>query len=247
MAPSTSPRWRGRARVGAVFAASAALVAGAVALLSGPAGSAVLNGPDPSTCHGDLTISFGTPAAGSRADYRVATFELPELSIVTQRTFDLLTSVVAGTYNVGAVTYDGFDGRDTWVVEPNERVTFDFLDSAGNVLATTKATVDLADSVIEATWSGSVGQVSWAGAPATKIRVVHIPQVPGDDTYNKVDPICLGLTAPAAATTTSATSTTVPARATTTTITVPTQVEAAVELPVAQPAAAQVAQPRFTG
>jgi hypothetical protein len=107
----------------------------------------------------------------------------------TTRVFPLPTALVPGTYAVEAVSYDGYPGRDTIPAQPNEQWYAEFLSSDGTVLATTGSTADVADLVLEATWAGSLGEVT-LGSTATQIRTLHAD--PGGVSVNSIRPVCLG-------------------------------------------------------
>jgi len=179
----------------------------------------------------------------------------------TSRVFDLPSAMAAGTYTIDAVSYDGYPNRDTVAAQPLEQWFAEFLAADGTVLATTGSTGELADLVLEATWSGSLGEVTLADT-ATQIRTIHV--APGDPLINSVRPVCLGadLVVPDPAPTTTipdpAPTTTVP-DPTPTTTTVPdtddssdpsddisTVVEGQVETP-AETAIPQPGNPAFTG
>jgi hypothetical protein len=249
MGASTRHR-RLRLAVGA--AAGAVFLGGAAFAIALPAGSAEGDGSVPGNCAGDVVIAFGGDQEG-RAPQLVASMDYPELGIPTSRAYSLTDALPAGAYELSAFTYDGFEGRSEWVVEPHERVRYELYDAADDLLVASGVTPDLADGVEEASWSGSLGVISWTGAPATTLVVHHLEPQPDDETYNKVDAVCVGLSVIPAVTTT--TSTTVPVASeqtpstTSTTLPVVATVEVlgTVQVPVASPAVAQVAQPSFTG
>ena len=175
--------------------------------------------------------------------------EYPAVGIPTSRPYELDRSrCPAGAYELSVFTYDGFEGRSEWVVEPHERVRFELYDAADELLAASGVTPDLADGVEEASWSGSLGVISWTGAPVTTLVVRHLEPQSDDQTYNKVDAVRVALSVvPTATTTTSTTVPVVPEQtpSTTTSTTVPVvptvEVLGTVQVPVASPAVAQVA------
>ncbi|MFQ5558245.1 MAG: hypothetical protein ACE5GB_12160, partial [Acidimicrobiales bacterium] len=141
------------------------------------------SGPDPSQCGGTYVQTFGT--TGYPSGSGLTSFDITA-DWVTERVWALDNPIPAGSYDLSAITYDGYDDRPTVVTEPNEQLYIDFLDVDGNVLATSGVSGDLDDGVIEATWSGTLGQVSWTGASATRVRTVHA--FPGGEITNSIRP-----------------------------------------------------------
>jgi len=239
------------AGVGIVAIVGALLVSGAsLSAQSGPSAD----------CSATNASNFGTQFFG------VEEFGNRLLSTSpTSRVFDLPSAMVAGTYTIDAVSYDGYPNRDTVAAQPLEQWFAEFLAADGTVLATTGSTGELEDLVLEATWSGSLGEVTLADT-ATQIRTIHV--APGDPLINSVRPVCVGaelvVTDPDPAPTT-----TIPDPAPTTTVPdptpttapdptpdtdgssdpveeVPTEVQGQVETP-AETAIPQPGNPAFTG
>jgi hypothetical protein len=176
----------------------------------------------------------------------------------------LAVPVPAGTYDLSTVAWD--DGgnatpnRIDQGVQPFERYIVQFLDAGGNVLATSGASTDLEDLVLFAQWSGSIGQVTWAGPDATQVRVVHAHI--GEPNLQSVHARCVGWSPAQPSTTTTTTTTTTPATTTTTPVTTttvttdsttttttsqPAPTEVLPEVEVAQPADPVDGDPTFTG
>lgn len=188
---------------------------------------------------------------------------------ILQRTHPLPTPIPAGAYELDAVSYDGYPDRDGAPAQPGEQWYLDFLDADGNLLATSGVTADLADGVVEATWSGSIGGVALS-APAVTLIARHAD--PDGPSPNSVHPVCLGWTrlpdptttstaATSSTSSTSSTTTAVPTSSTTTvatevggvttvpptTASPPVRVAGATTVPPARPATAVVVEPRVTG
>jgi len=227
------------------------LVAGFLAALTAGGGLLAAATPaqsQPASCTGTANVTFGPGTFDDLSSFVVSSPNVT-LGWLTSRTY--AASIPAGTYQLTARSYDGYVGRTYVEGQTNERWRVEFLGAGGTVLATSASTPDLADGIEEASWSGSIGSVTLAQA-ATQVRVVHAFQE--GDSPNSVSPVCVGLqlVCPAGqsivggacvnpTTTTAAPATTAPP----TTIGI-TQVLPSVVTP-APPAAAQTAQPSFTG
>ncbi len=221
----------------------------------------VPRGPTTTTCAGTTTASFGDPGTfGQHPDALVVSFPFDEW--VTEHTVDLTTPLPAGTYQVQAVTYDGYDGRET-MTQPFEQVVFQPLAADGSVLATSSPTDDIPDFVLEATVTTNLAPFTIA-APATRLRARAF-YLNWDRTPNSVDIICVGFTQVGQPTTTTTTSTTTTSTTsttsttttappgpttsstTTTSSTIPTEVLPEVIIPITPIPRPQVVDPTFTG
>lgn len=140
-------------------------------------------GPSPAGCGGDYANSFGSVGFDTVIGNKILS------SGPTSATYGLGSPIPAGTYQLSAVSYDGYTDRANSAGQGNEQWYAELLDGSGNVLATTGTTGDLADGVAEATWSGSVGEVTISGT-ATQIRAVHAAI--GSASVNSVRPVCIG-------------------------------------------------------
>jgi hypothetical protein len=216
------------------------IAAGAIAGLTAAAGLFVAAGPASSqsaSCTGTATVAFGTASMTSTSSLLTSN-TVPEWGWVTSRTY--AASIPAGTYQLSAVSYDGYETRAATTGQTQEIWKVEFLGAGGTVLATSGATSDLADGVQEATWSGSLGTVTLA-EPATQVRTVHA--FPTDDRVaHSVKPICLGATLQTPPTTTAPPTTTTPP-----TSTIPTEVLPEILVPTTPPARPQTTQPSYTG
>ena len=96
----------------------------------------------------------------------------------------------AGTYEIGAVSTDGYEGRELIENQPAEQWFAEFLAADGSVVATTGLTADIQDGVEQGIWSGSLGEVTLA-SDATQVRVQHAS--PGGDNPNSVRAVCVGV------------------------------------------------------
>ena len=179
--PDRESKKRFVASVGAFFAVSA-LFGVANAQEQG------LAGPSTTACAGQYNMTFDGVAPYERLFSPVPGFE------VQARTYTLPSPVPAGTYNLTAVSYDGYSARVA-SDQPNEVWFVQFLDAEKNVLAASDFTVDLADFVAEAEWIGGIGQVTWAGADAVQVKALH--GWLSWSTPNSVSPICFGADPPA--------------------------------------------------
>ena len=105
----------------------------------------------------------------------------------TSQTTDF--ALAAGTYEIGAVSTDGYETRATIDEQPNEQWFAEFLAADGTVLATSGITGDIPTGVERGFWTGSLGEVTLA-ADATSVRVVHAAI--GSDSQNSVRAVCVG-------------------------------------------------------
>ncbi len=167
--PTSSKRKLG---VAAVIVAMVMGVAGVVAAQTGPT----------SACQGDSVVEFGSQFFGLEDGGN-------RLLSTSPTTREYPASLAAGTYSLDAVSYDGYEARETIAAQTQEQWFAEFLASDGSVLATSAITPDLADGVTEDTWTGSLGEVTLA-APASSVRVSHA--APGSNSVNSVRPVCLG-------------------------------------------------------
>ena len=133
-------------------------------------------------CSNDNPIQFGTQFFGENDyDNHLLSNGPTEL--------EFAYSLPAGTYNISAVSTDGYEGRSE-IIQTEEQWFAQFI-SGGSVVATTSPTGDVPDSVEQGIWSGSLGEVVLESAIDT-VRVVH--RAPGGDSQNSVRPVCLGAT-----------------------------------------------------
>lgn len=162
-----------------IVAIVAVALASAVALIEQ---ADAQTGPTAS-CSADET-SFGVTAFGlGFGSNRLTTTGTPT------STFPLASPLAAGTYDINAVSYDGYPDRILTVPQLREQWTASFLAADGSVLATTAPTGDIADGVNEDTWSGSVGSVTLA-SQAVSVQVNHAGI--GDVSVNSVYAVCIG-------------------------------------------------------
>ena len=166
------------------------LVGGVIAVLlvasAGLFTAVSAQGGPTSGCSGDVVTEFGTDFFGpGRNDVAVFSTGL------TSRTFDLSAPLAAGDYALSAVSYDGYPGRDTVFVQPEERWFAELLAADGSVLAQSGTTADIADGVLEDTWAGAIGTVTIADT-ATQVRIVHASI--GGSNPNSVEPVCVAAT-----------------------------------------------------
>ncbi len=151
-------------------------MAGSVSAQAGPG----------ATCAGDNTTTFGSGYFG------LENFGNRLMSTsMTSREFALAAPLEAGTYVLDAVSYDGYPGRELLDAQPREQWYAEVLAADGTVLATSGVTGELADGVEEATWSGSLGEIT-IDQTATAIRTLHA--APGSISVNSVRPVCIGAT-----------------------------------------------------
>jgi hypothetical protein len=230
-----------------------AVVAAISVLLLGPASVAQAQDGPTEGCSGDVVGVW--PGAGFGGGGVAGLFAGPPHRTM-QRT--IASALPAGTYVVNAVSYDGSVGRASNPAQVVEQYFLEFLDAGGNVLASSAATVDLQDGVDEASWAGSLGEVTLA-SDAVAVRATHLfaGQVLAIPTQS-VMPSCFGATAVVVQTTTTTITTTTTTTTTTvvspptsvttpptTSSTVVTQVLPEVEeMPAPKPV---VATPSFTG
>ncbi len=97
--------------------------------------------------------------------------------------------LAAGTYEIGAVSTDGYEFRTETSDQPNEQWFAEFIAADGSVLATSGVTGDLETGVETAFWSGSLGEVTLA-EDAVAVRVTHAAI--GASTPNSVRAVCVG-------------------------------------------------------
>lgn len=207
-------------------------------------------GPTEVVC-GPKQIDFGDPGDfGQHPSALVVSF--PFGAFVTEHVVTLPAPLAAGTYDITAITYDGYVGRET-VSQPFEQVIFQALAADGSVVGQTGPTIDVADLVLEATQKTALGEVTLS-QPAVAIRGRHA-YLQSDATPNSVDIICVGFAEVTPPTTTTTTTTAPPPgpQSTTTTSSIPTEVLPEVIIPVnpsipvtpvPQP---QVVNPSYTG
>ena len=166
-----------------------------------------------SSCDGDVVGTW--PGTGFGRGGVAGVFAGPA-SRPTQQS--VAASIPAGTYDVSAVTYDGYvDRSSTTPAQDFEQLFLEFLDSGGSVLATSGNSADLQSGVDEATWAGSLGRVT-LGAEAVVVRATHAFAGQPIGTQSLM-PSCFGLSLVSTTTTTTTTvpdsSTTVPDSTTT--------------------------------
>ncbi len=140
-------------------------------------------GPSPAGCGGDYANSFGSVGFDTVVGNKILS------TGPTSATYGLGSPIPPGTYQLAAVSYDGYTGRQDSGSQGNEQWFAELIDGSGNVLATSRTTGDLADGVAEATWSGGIGEVTINGT-ATQIRAVHAAI--GSASANSVRPVCVG-------------------------------------------------------
>lgn len=140
-------------------------------------------GPSPAGCSGDYVNGFGNVAFDTVIGNKLVS------SSPTSATHTLGSAIPPGTYDLSAVSYDGYTGRENDPGQFSEQWFAQLLDASGNVLATSTTTGDLADGVAEATWAGGLGQVT-VGGTVTQIRTVHAAI--GSAAINSVRPVCVG-------------------------------------------------------
>jgi hypothetical protein len=241
-----------------IAASTGAFTLAALVAWAGPAASDHQEGPAPSTCRGTTAVvTWGDPGTFGQH---------PESLVLSQpasrqtKTATLTTPLPAGRYDIQAVTYDGYHGRED-VAQPHEQLVYELLDERGAVVATTGATTDVPDRVLEATVVTELGTVEVV-RPVTAVRARAF-YTGNDRSPNSVEAICLGLTVVPPVSGGGVTTTTTPPTAPTTTaptvtpvpvpVPVPVlpepeaEVKGIVQLPEAGPAQAIVAQPTFTG
>lgn len=166
------------------FAATAALLVGVAVLTM--AGSVSAQAGPGASCTGDSTTNFGSEFFGFDDFGNRLLSTSP-----TVREFALSAPLVAGTYALDGVAYDGYPGRELIDPQPREQWYAVLLSGDGTVLATSGTTGDVADGVVEATWAGSLGEVT-IDQTAVSVQIVHAS--PGSISINSVRPVCLGAT-----------------------------------------------------
>lgn len=224
-------------------AAMVATLAGGLAVASSPAGS------QSASCTGSsFVLSQGVGVLGDRT---ATIFSFVLYDWVTSRTYDVPT-IPAGTYELDARSYDGYESRASSPAQPFEIWKVEFLAADNRVLATSGTTGDIQDGVTEAWWVGSIGTVTLS-EPVSRIRVVH-GYLADDASPNSVNPVCIGgtLQVPPTIPPTTAPPATVPPTTPPTTpptSSIPVEVlpEVLPGLPGTPPALPQVVQPSYTG
>ncbi|MDH4170457.1 MAG: hypothetical protein OEW42_12800, partial [Acidimicrobiia bacterium] len=136
------------------------------------------------SCNGDYVVPIGSSQFGSMEGRLYSNTLTP--GWVTTRTY--AASIAAGVYDVNAVSYDGYVGRETQ--SQDNEVWFAEFWGSGGLMATTGTTGDLPDLVAEAFWSGGIGTITLE-SDATQIVVHH--GFLTDLSANSVEPVCLGL------------------------------------------------------
>ncbi len=120
-------------------------------------------------------------------------------------------AIPAGTVEIPrARAWDAYPGRSTTGVQASERYEVQFLDAAGNVVATSAPTGDVPDGLEEAEWVGSLGSVQLP-VDVAGVRAHHRNDLPVDNTPDSVNAGDFTLCWAVAPTTTTAPSTTEPA------------------------------------
>lgn len=192
---SLNPKQPGTKQKAGVAALVMCLVLGVASVVAAQAG------PD-ADCSGDSVTVFGGELFGLEDGGNRLLSTSPSV-----RDFALASPLPAGTYSLNGVSYDGYETRELTNPQTQEQWVAEFVDSSGSVMATSAVTGDLADGILEATWSGSLGEVTLS-APATVVRVKHA--APGSVSVNSVRPVCIGATTVGETPTTTVETTTVP-------------------------------------
>ncbi len=128
----------------------------------------------------------------------------------TTSTHDLAAPIPAGTYQLDAVSYDGYPGRRLTTWQNKEIWYVEFQNASGVSLGVSGLTQDvpeLADAD-EATWAGSIGSVTLS-EPATRLVMRHGAQ-DEPQLIHSVKPVCVGWTPVMDESTTTTTTTTAP-------------------------------------
>ena len=154
-----------------------------VASLAVGAAVSAQSGPTAS-CSDDNPIQFGTQFFGT-GDFG------NHLLSNGPTQLEFAYSLPVGTYDISAVSTDGYEGRSA-IVQTEEQWFAQFL-SGGSIVATTAPTGDVPDptDADQAIWSGGLGEVV-IDAPVDTVRLVH--RAPGAISLNSVRPVCLGAT-----------------------------------------------------
>jgi hypothetical protein len=194
------------------------LVAAIVAPLLVPTAASANTGPT-QECSGTYVGVW--PGVGF--DSFVSTIATNQVGVGTS--VSISVAVPAGEYDVSAATYDGSTSRSGDGNQQFEELFLEFIDSQGDVVATTGSSFDLNDYVEEAEWLGSMGSVVLVRDIVT-VRATHTfaGQVVGSPQYvHSLSPVCFGalLVPSTVSTTTTSTSTTTTSTTTTSTTTVP--------------------------
>ena len=166
----------------AVIAGFGAAVIAASTIVVGMAGA---QGTSPLSLCGDHAATFGT----SNEFQGIETFQNRLIANDGPLSHTVAFDLSTGNYEVFAVAFDGYEGRDNSGHQPSEQWFAEFLSADGTVLDSTNATVDLQDNVASANWSGSVGQID-LDQPATQVRAVHV--APGENP-NSVRAVCVSV------------------------------------------------------
>ncbi len=105
----------------------------------------------------------------------------------SSRTTDVVAvSLPAGTLNIPeAISWDGYAGRTNVPAQLSERWELQFFDAAGDVVATSAATPDVADRIERAEWIGSLGSVDLP-VPVVGVRANLRNDLPPNETANSV-------------------------------------------------------------
>ena len=104
------------------------------------------------------------------------------------RTFFRPVNLPAGRYAVTLMAWDGYTAREeAW--QPDERYVMEFHDDE-SLIATSGSTVDLADNVIEAKWSGQVNDNLIINSDVTRVRARLAVMRPNTSTPNSVNVVC---------------------------------------------------------
>ena len=87
-------------------------------------------------------------------------------------------AIPAGTVSIPTATArDFYEGRSEVTNQVSEKWQLQFLDTDGNVIATSAATVDVPDGEDDQSWTGSLPDVGLP-RPAVGVRAVHRPDLP---------------------------------------------------------------------
>ena len=163
--------------VGAVLLLAASLIT--VANIAGAQGGIFAGCPDDAVTFGVEGEFFG--------------FENYENHLISSGPTSQTTAFAlpAGTYEIGAVSTDGYPLREETQDQPTEQWYAEFLAADGSVVATTGTTADIATGIEQGIWSGSIGEVTLT-SDAVTVRAVHA--TPGSPSPNSVRAVCVGAT-----------------------------------------------------
>lgn len=176
-----SRRNSGGSKRAAAIAVGAAILATTLALTGAVSAQDGQSGP----CSGATVVVFGDALFGTEDGGNRLLSSGP-----TAREYPLGAAIAPGTYTVTAFSYDGYSTREAIPAQPDERWFAELIASDGRVVATTAATGDIEDGVVEASWTGSLGEVVLTSGADT-VRVVHA--APGSPNVNSVRAVCIGL------------------------------------------------------